>query len=103
MFVVEIVLRLVGFGRDFWRDPEPVRLYRRGGSHCCPRAARSCAARAAGAAGVALADHRALDAPSVVGALLMAVPGLVSIVPLPLVIYYVFAVIANQPVRRRLS
>ncbi len=96
VFVVEIVLRLYVHRQSFWRDPWSVFDFSVVTIALLPATGQLSVLRALRVLRVMRLLTMVPSMRRVVGALLGAIPGLVSIALVLLVIYYVFAVIATN-------
>ena len=102
VFVAEMVLKLVAFGRGFFRDPWNLFDVLVIGIALVPATESMSVLRALRILRVLRLISAVPSLRRVVGALLHAVPGMSSVVALLSVIYFVFAVMATKTVRRRL-
>lgn len=96
VFVVEIALRLYVYRRDFWRDPWSVFDFIVVAIALLPATGQLAVLRALRVLRVLRLLTAVPSMRRVVGALLGAVPGLLSIALVLTIIYYVFAVIATN-------
>lgn len=96
IFVVEIALRLYVHRITFWRDPWSVFDFAVVAIALVPAAGPLAVLRALRVLRVLRLLTMVPSMRRVVGALLAAIPGLSSIVPVLLILYYVFAVIATN-------
>ena len=96
VFVVEIALRLYVYRRDFWRDPWSVFDFFVVAIALLPATGELAVLRALRVLRVLRLLTMVPSMRRVVGALLMAIPGLGSIALVLMIIYYVAAVIATN-------
>jgi len=96
VFVVEIVLRIVVYGRAFWRDPWSLFDFIVVAIALIPASGPFAVLRALRVLRVLRLLTMVPSMRRVVGALLNAIPGLGSIALMLMVFYYVFAVIATN-------
>lgn len=96
VFVVEIALRLFVHRRDFWRDPWSVFDFLVVAIALAPATGQLAVLRALRVLRVLRLLTMVPSMRRVVGALLGAIPGLMSIGMVLLILYYVFAVIATN-------
>jgi voltage-gated sodium channel len=96
IFVVEIVLRLLGRGLDFFRDPWSVFDFAVVAVALVPATTSYSALRALRVLRVLRLLSMVPQMRRVVGALLGAIPGLTSIALVLVLVFYVFAVMATQ-------
>ncbi|MDO8891360.1 MAG: ion transporter [Sulfurimicrobium sp.] len=96
VFVVEIVLRLYVYRRAFWRDPWSIFDFAVVSIALLPATGQLAVLRALRVLRVMRLLTMVPSMRRVVGALLGAIPGLMSIAMVLMIIYYVFAVIATN-------
>lgn len=96
MFVVEIAVRLYVYRRDFWRDPWSVFDFAVIAIALLPTIDQFAVLRALRVLRVMRLLTMVPSMRRVVGALLGAIPGLMSIALVLMIVYYVFAVIATH-------
>ena len=96
IFVIEIVLRIVVYGRAFWRDPWSLFDFTVVAIALIPASGPFAVLRALRVLRVLRLLTMVPSMRRVVGALLNAIPGLGSIALMLMVFYYVFAVIATN-------
>ena len=96
VFVIEIVLRIVVYGRAFWRDPWSLFDFTVVAIALIPASGPFAVLRALRVLRVLRLLTMVPSMRRVVGALLNAIPGLGSIALMLMVFYYVFAVIATN-------
>jgi voltage-gated sodium channel len=96
VFVAEIVLRLVAYRKSFFRDPWSVFDFAVVGIALMPATGQFAVLRALRVLRVLRMLTIVRSMRRVVGALISAIPGLLSIATVLLLVYYVFAVIATN-------
>lgn len=96
IFVIEIMLRITVYGRDFWRDPWSLFDFSVVAIALIPASGPFAVLRALRVLRVLRLLTMVPSMRRVVGALLAAIPGLGSIGLMLLIFYYVFAVIATN-------
>jgi voltage-gated sodium channel len=96
VFVIEIVLRLVAYRASFFRDPWSIFDFVVVGIALMPATGQFAVLRALRVLRVLRVLTLVKSMRRVVGALISAVPGLLSIATVLLLVYYVFAVIATN-------
>ncbi len=95
IFVIEIMIRIYVYGRDFWRDPWSLFDFSVVAIALIPASGPFAVLRALRVLRVLRLLTMVPSMRRVVGALLGAIPGLASIGVMLLIFYYVFAVIAT--------
>lgn len=96
IFVIEIMIRITVYGRDFWRDPWSLFDFGVVAIALIPASGPFAVLRALRVLRVLRLLTMVPSMRRVVGALLAAIPGLGSIGLMLLIFYYVFAVIATN-------
>lgn len=96
IFVIEIMIRITVYGRDFWRDPWSLFDFSVVAIALIPASGPFAVLRALRVLRVLRLLTMVPSMRRVVGALLAAIPGLGSIGLMLLIFYYVFAVIATN-------